>query len=248
MKVLIFLLCQILVAQGRDSSVEFDKVASLIKQIASGDRRAIVSLIDYPMHRPYPIPPIRSKNECLRRFDELFDQTFLAEIASSDLEGEDWQRVGWRGIIFKNGSLWLNDDYQISAINYETRSTKALLKSLISKQKQGLPPSLRNFDEPDLEWKTTKYIVRVDRKKDDYRLVIFEGHSRAKILFELHNGAFKFDGTMGAYFIDWQADGKTHRVYAAGGTGGDDCCYRYDSLIDQSEWPTHPAIEQKRRN
>lgn len=247
MRILALLLCHALFAQGSDDAVDIQRIATLIKHIASNDLNQIVSEIHFPLIRPYPIKPIKSKQECLRRFDEVFDEKLLSEIATSDVKGDDWQRIGWRGIGFKNGSLWLNDDYKISCVNHETKKTMALKKKLIDEEKQLLPIALRDFDEPVFEWKTHRYLIRVDKKQNDYRLVIFKGHTRARVLQELYNGVFRFEGTMGSFLIDWQSNGKTHRVYSSGESDENDCYYRYDSLVDQADWPDHPEIEQKRR-
>jgi hypothetical protein len=239
-------MCQIIFAQSPGDSVQFDKIASLKKIMSSGNRHQIVELIQYPLRRPYPLKSINSPQECLLRFDEVFDEAILAEIEKSNLN-EDWDRVGWRGTIFKSGSLWLNDEYQIQSINHETKKSKALRALAIAKQKEKLPPSLRDFDQPELEWKTSKYVIRVDRKGDDYRLVVFDRKFRNKILRVLQNGAHQVEGQLGAFLIDWQSQGKTFRVYS-GAAVDEDCYYKYDSLVGQDDWPDHPIEEQKRQN
>ena len=245
MRLLAFTMCQILVAQSKGDSIQFDKIASLIKRVGSGDRRQIVVLIDYPLARPYPLKSISTPQECMQRFDEVFDETILSEITKCNLH-EDWEQVGWRGIIFKTGSLWLNEDYKIRAVNYETRKTKELKAAAIDKQKQKLPASLRDFDKPELEWKTSKYVIRVDRKGEDYRLVVFDRKKQSKILHVFHKGVFKFDGNMGAFQIDWKVAGKTYRV-VSGNTESEDCYYVYDSPIVQTDLPDHPIEEQCRQ-
>ncbi len=103
--------CSALLANGAGDGVDGNKLADFIQRVASRDRRQIVTVIHYPLYRPYPIKAIRSRRECLRRFEEVFYEKLLSEIAHSAIEGEDWQRVGWRGIIFRDGDIWLNDDY-----------------------------------------------------------------------------------------------------------------------------------------
>lgn len=244
MRILAFTLCQVIAAQSQDDSIRFDKITSLVKCVGSGDRRQIVRLIKYPLGRPYPLKPIRSPQECLLRFDEVFDETLITDMKNSDLQ-EDWGRVGWRGIIFKSGSLWLDDDYRIKTINHETGKTKALRAAAIQKQKLRLPLALRDFDEPELEWKTSKYVIRVDRKGTKYRLVVFDNRSPAKVLHVFQNGVFQFNGNMGAFNIDWQSGGKTYRVSSENPDSGDGF-FIYDSLVEPTEWPEHPNLEQKR--
>lgn len=232
--------------QSPDDSVDRDRITAVVKIIASRDRKRIVQLVRYPLGRGYPVKPIRSAQECLKRFDEVFDEALLSEIAQSSL-ADDWGRVGWRGIIFKSGALWLNDDYKISAINHETKKAIAVRAKLIAEDKKRLPLALRDFDEPELEWVTSRHLVRVDQKGDDYRLTVFQGSSPKKLLFMLHNGTFRLDGQLGACFFDWHASGRTYRVYSSGGELSEDRYYIYDQHIDESDWPDHAAIEEHRR-
>lgn len=246
MRLLAFALCHVLFAQNVIASIQTDKIASLIRVIRTGNRRQIVGLIQYPLQREYPLKSISSQQECLERFDEVFDKPFLEEVASCNLH-DDWREMGWRGIMFQDGSLWLDSDYKILSVNHETKDTKRLKAAAIAQQKLRLPNSLRDFDQPELEWTTPLYIVRVDRKGEDHRLAVLDVKSPTKILRVLHHGEFHFNGTMGAYFIDWQSEGRTYRIYS-GIANEEDCYLIYDSLVDPSDWPDHPAEEQKRCN
>ena len=244
MRFLAFALCHVLFAQEANTSIQTDKIASLIQVIKTGNRRKIVGLIKYPLRRDYPLNSVPNYQACLKRFDEVFDKVFLEELTNCNLQ-EDWREMGWRGIMFKNGSLWLDFDYKIIAVNHETSVSQRLRAKAIAQQKMRLPESLRDFDRPELEWKTSLYLVRVDRKGEDYRLAIRDAKSPSKILRTLHNGVLHFDGNMGSYFIDWQSEGRTHRVFSDI-SNEDDRYLVYDSLVDQSDWPDHAAEEHKR--
>ncbi len=205
MRILALALCHVLFVQNAIASIQTDKIASLIQVIKTGNRRQIVGLIKYPLRRDYPLNSVPNHLECLKRFDEVFDKVFLKELSNCNLK-DDWQEMGWRGIMFKNGSLWLDFDYKIIAVNHETTASQGLKAKTIAQQKMRLPELLRDFDQPQLEWKTQLYLVRVDRKGEDYRLAIIDVKAPTKILRTLHNGVFHFDGNMGAYFIDWQSE------------------------------------------
>lgn len=230
--------------QPETNTIQADRIAALLKVISSRDRSLIANEISYPLGRDYPLQPIQSKADFLKRFDEVFDASFFRELAGSNPK-QDWEEMGWRGIMFKNGSLWLDFDYKIIAVNHETLLTKRLLASAIQKQKDHLPALLRDFDQPILEWRTPKYLIRVDLKGDDYRLALLDGKSPTRILCVLHHGDFHFEGTMGSFLIDWQSEGKTHRIYSdASGEEGDGY-YLYDSLISRDDWPDTPLETQE---
>jgi len=234
---------QALMGQSATSGIQADRITSLLKVIASGNRTLIAKEIRYPLGRDYPLQPIQTKDELLTRFDEVFDEPFLRELAGSSPK-QDWEEMGWQGIMFKNGALWLDFDYKIIAVNHETLLTKRRLALAIQKQKDNLPPSLRDFDQPVLEWRTPKYLIRVDLKGDDYRLVLLDENSPTRILHVLHHGDFHFEGTMGSFLIDWQSEGKTHRIYSDA-SGEDDGYYLYDSLVSREDWP-ETALETQR--
>ena len=224
---------QALMGQSATSGIQTHRISSLLKVVASKDRALIANEISYPLGRDYPLQPIQSKAELLKRFDEVFDASFLRELAGSDPK-QDWKEMGWQGIMFKNGSLWLDFDYKILAVNHETLLTKRLLAEAIQKQKDRLPASLRDFDQPILEWRTPKYLIRVDLKGEDYRLALLDGKSPTRILCVLHHRDFHFEGTMGSFLIDWQSEGKTYRIYSDA-SDEDSGYYLYDSLVSREE-------------
>ncbi|HZU52371.1 MAG TPA: hypothetical protein VFF77_00625 [Holophagaceae bacterium] len=232
LRALVFLAPAVLMAQGADDSVDAVKISALIQVIASKDHSQIARLIHYPLGRAYPVPPIKSESECLKRFDEVFDEALLADISRSDPKN-DWERVGWRGIMLGNGEVWLDDDSKIIAINHETEKAKAVRAHLIDRQKQRLPAALRDFDEPVMEWSTKHFLIRVDLKGDDYRLLVFKGHSYAMPVHILSHGNHEFEGSGGNYHIDWESEGRTYRIYA------DDMSHE-DSSYEEYDGPAGP--------
>ena len=209
---LVFLAPEILLGLGADAPVDTARISTIIQAASSKDHQRIADLISYPMGRWYPVPSIRSSAECMKRFGEAFDDELLSDIAHSDPK-RDWERVGSRGIMLGNGEVWLDEDYKIIAINHETDAGKALRARLIAEQKRRLPAGLRDFDDPVLEWITPHFLIRVDKKAGDFRLIVFSGHSYAKAIHVLSHGDQQFDGSGGAYNLEWQTDGRTYRVY-----------------------------------
>jgi hypothetical protein len=74
---------------------------------------------------------------------------------------------------------------------------------------------------------------------------MFDRWSPSKVFHVFQKGAFQFNGNMGAFNIDWQSDGKTYRVSSESPDSGDGF-FIYDSLVEPTEWPEHPSLEQKR--
>lgn len=202
----------LLCAQADPEALDAARIQKIIHAAASGDRQQLVRLIHYPLGRPYPIPSIKSPKECLERFDEVFDGPTLSKIASSHPK-HDWDRMGWRGIMLGDGDVWLDEDYKIIAINHETEAGKALLARLITKDKERLPAALRDFDAPRLEFTTQHFLIRVDLKGDDYRLLVFKGHSYKRLLYMRLHGDFEFDGSGGNSYIDWISKDLSFRLY-----------------------------------
>jgi hypothetical protein len=201
----------LLFAQANQDSLDAARVEKIIHAAAAGNRQQIVQLIHYPLGRTYPVPSIQNPKECLQRFDEIFDGPFLSKIASSDSK-HDWGRAGWRGIAFGLGEMWLDEDYKIIAINHDTEAGKAVRARLIAQQKQRLPLALRDFDEPMLEFKTKHFLIRVDLKGDDHRLLVFKGHSYKHLLYMKSHGDFEFDGSGGNSHIDWVSKDLSFRL------------------------------------
>lgn len=184
-------------AQDGTAGLDPKPIRALVQAFTTADRQKIAASLAYPLRRPYPLPPIRSKAECLRRFDELFDEGLISEIRASSVEGGDWTRMGTKGILFKTGALWLDEGYRILAVNHETAASRARMQALIDAQKAGLPARLRDFERPELEFRTAGGLIRVDRKGEDYRLLVFRGPGRTRVRLELHGGNLRWDGTQG---------------------------------------------------
>ncbi|MCV5779128.1 hypothetical protein OFN45_32995, partial [Escherichia coli] len=73
------------------------------------DHQALANQMKYPFKQEYPIPAIKNASEMLTRFDEVFDDAILKSIATSRV-GQDWQAMGWRGIMLGSGEVWMDFD------------------------------------------------------------------------------------------------------------------------------------------
>lgn len=122
--------------------------------------KELSKLVNYPFSREYPIPAVTSAEDFVRRYNQIFDQELIDEISQSTID-KDWAPVGWRGIVFKNGLFWLNYDGTLRG-TYTTEYEKNLRKKLIEELRTRLHPSLQKFHEPEPEYKTEKFLIRID--------------------------------------------------------------------------------------
>jgi hypothetical protein len=104
------------------------------------------------------------EKDFVQRFDGFFDDTLMNNLVSSDPK-TDWCRVGWRGVMFDNGALWLDDDGKVVAINHETAAQKAIRAKRLADHKAILHPRLVGFQQPVHLFETKTHVVRIDRLK-----------------------------------------------------------------------------------
>jgi hypothetical protein len=181
-------------------------VMPFVEAVVNNDREKIADLIFYyPFSRQYPLPPINNKMEMIEKYDQIFDETLINIIKNSSIE-TDWQAIGWRGIIFKDGLVLIDYDGSILRINYQSLQVKELRKNIIREIKNNLHESLREFIEPELLCETDSYIIRVDLMDERnyiYRLALWaKGKNQNEIPdMVLTNGKITFNGSGGNHFF-----------------------------------------------
>ncbi|MEV3806383.1 hypothetical protein ACK31Z_09375 [Aeromonas dhakensis] len=174
-------------------------VQKVIDAAKARDQQALARQIKYPFKREYPIPVINNSSEMLARFDEVFDDAILNSIASSRA-GQDWQAMGWRGIMLGSGEVWLDFDGKVIGINHQTAQAAKRKAELVAKQKSDLYPGLREYKRPELMWQTEKFTIRIDELGDGrYR---YASWAKGKALSDkpdlvLKNGTVRVEGTGG---------------------------------------------------
>jgi len=176
-----------------------ESVLPVITAFKTQDKTAIAALIRYPLKRLYPIPDIKNKAEFINRFDEVFDDELVAVIASSNIN-TDWDSVGWRGIMLNNGVMWVDIDGKVIAVNTQNSTEQAHAEKLIAQNKQSLHSSIKTFQKPILDWKTSKYRVRVDDLGDGnfrYASWSIDKSPSDKPDIVLINGDITFEGSGG---------------------------------------------------
>jgi len=192
-----------------------DDIKSVIALFETGDPGKIADKINFPLTREYPIPAIKDKEEFKQRFHEVFDQVLIDKIANSKME--QWSEVGWRGIMFENGILWMaNSDGVITSVNYQSDFEKKLRQDLITKDKQNLHASLKTFESPVYKIKTKNYLIRVDQLTDStYRYASWKitDKESSKPDIILDNGESEADGNGGNHVITFSKDNYTYKIY-----------------------------------
>ena len=174
-------------------------IAAIIAAFKADDKAAVASLVSYPLARAYPVPAINNEAELIERFEQVFDQQLIAQIAGSDID-TDWDKVGWRGIMLNSGVVWVDTDGKIIGLNYQTAKEQLLAKRLIAADKKGLHPSINSFVEPILDWQTAKYRIRVDDLGDsNYRYASWSIDKKLsdKPDIILEHGDIEFEGSGG---------------------------------------------------
>ncbi|WP_425891989.1 hypothetical protein [Aeromonas veronii] len=174
-------------------------VQQLVDAAEARDHQALANQMKYPFKQEYPIPAIKNASDMLTRFGEVFDDAILKSIATSRV-GQDWQTMGWRGIMLGSGEVWMDFDGKVIGINHQTAQAAKLKAELIARQKSGLHPSVREYKSPALMWQTEKFTIRIDELDDGhYR---YASWAKGKTLADkpdlvLKNGTVRVEGTGG---------------------------------------------------
>ncbi len=167
-----------------------EAISEFIECIKTDDITKLKTLIRYPLKRNHPLPDIKNREDFVERYDEIFDDSLKHRIINSDIN-EDWSLVGWRGIMFANGLLWLDDSGLVKAVNYESLAEEVQREYLIKTDM---------FKEPVLIMETNKFRVRIDELDNgNYRYASWSINSSMseKPDLILKNGEYIREGTGG---------------------------------------------------
>ncbi|MCT7549152.1 hypothetical protein [Aliarcobacter butzleri] len=191
-----------------------ENIQKIIKAFQENDIEYISNnVIKYPLKRQYPIPSIKNQEELKKRFSEVFDDKLIEEIKNSKIE--DWSEMGWRGIMLNQGTLWLNFDEIIIAINYQSDFEKRLREDLIREEKEQLDSSIKEFIEPTYKIKTKNFLIRIDKIDDSkYRYSSWKiGKSESsKPDLVLLNGEIEYSGTIGYQYFTFKNRNYTYEI------------------------------------
>ena len=174
-----------------------------------------IFIVDFPLHREYPIPNIVNEKKFRQRFREVFDKTLIDKIINSEIN--QWSEVDWKGIMLKDGIVWINcDEGKIIAVNYQSEFEKKLRKDLIVKEKENVHMSLKDFESPAYKIKTKSYLIRVDKLSNGkYRYASWKIDERESLKpgIILNNGDLEFDGSVGNHIITFINGNYTYKIW-----------------------------------
>lgn len=194
--------------QDRLTKAHQETIAEFIGFFKTNDREKIADNVSYPLKREYPLPEIKNKAEFLKRFEEVFDARFVDMITKSDpLKEDDWIAMGYRGIMMGTGSIWLDYDGTLLAVNYQSGYETKKMADLIVLEKKTLHPSISKFFKPVVILKTAKYRIRIDDMgQGQYRYASWKVNSamNEKPDLVIENGEFFPDGSGGNHHFTFK--------------------------------------------
>lgn len=198
--ILVILLTSFKQYYGQELKKEYQiLVSNFIDCIKADNKEKVADLATFPFKREYPIPSIKNKQEFIRRYNEIFDDS-LKQIIIKSNPARNWADMGWRGIMLNQGDVWLDFDGSLSWINYQSKFEKTLLNELIAKDKNSIYPSLSKFYLPICILETSKFRIRIDDLGNDrirYTSWPIKKPMSSKPDLVLDNGQYIPDGTGG---------------------------------------------------
>lgn len=145
------------------------KLGWVTRLIACGNAKALVSMMDFPIRRKYPLHDIKDAGEFKQRFDEIFDKGFRERVARK--ESAKWYNHGYRGYCYgKSGDLWVYE--KLYLIDYYSPQEQSRYLQLVKEEMGSLHESLGGKEwRPYCCFKVDNGgIVRVDyAQRKEYR-------------------------------------------------------------------------------
>lgn len=168
-KFLVILLgCAVAFSAVAEENTETQKnivVAKFIEAVKSGVPSKIAKFVEYPLERPHHIPDIQNEADFIKRFEMVFDKDMLEGIAKT--KPENWEHVGWRGIMLPPGYFWLDDSGKLIATNVMTDKEEQYILDWEKTDRENLLANLRQFDKNMYIFEVMKGMGRIDRIPTD---------------------------------------------------------------------------------
>lgn len=187
-------------------------IKKFIDNVKSDNKEAIGDLVSYPLKREYPIADVINKADFVKRYSEIFDTTLKNEITKSNPE-KDWSDMGLRGIMLNHGSIWLDINGSLIAVNYQSKFESDLKNKLIASQKKELDSSIAFFQTPICILETAKFKIRIDNLgNNNYR---YASWSIKKKMTEkpdlvIYRGNLILEGSGGNHQYEFKKDNFTY--------------------------------------
>lgn len=81
-------------------------IEELTQAVRQNNRVAIAKMMEYPLCQQYPLQDITNEREFIKHYNRIFPKSLQQRLDSSTID--DWSQVGWRGIMFCNGHIWID--------------------------------------------------------------------------------------------------------------------------------------------
>ena len=88
-----------------------NNIKHFVKALAERDADALKEHVGFPFKREYPLHPIKTIEEFVAAIPQLFEEEDIKGMQDID----EWESVGWRGYMYKNGLVWLSEDFCLTA-------------------------------------------------------------------------------------------------------------------------------------
>ena len=160
-----------------------NNIKHFVKALAERDADALKEHIVFPFKREYPLPPIETIEEFIAAIPRLFEEEDIKGMQDIDA----WESVGWRGYMYKNGLVWLSEDFCLTGAGgcCGTEKEHELWLKCVKKEIASLHPSLRDgvlrpilsFMTEDGAWRgriDQMEIKESGNDKDVYRLAVYK--------------------------------------------------------------------------
>ena len=158
-----------------------NSIQHFVKALAERDADALKEHVGFPFKREYPLPPIKTIEEFVAAIPQLFEEEDIKGMQDID----EWESVGWRGYMYKNGLVWLSEDFCLTAAGgwRGTEKEHELWLECVKKEIASLHPSLRDgilrpilsFITEDGAWRgRIDQMESKDNDKDVYRLAVYK--------------------------------------------------------------------------
>lgn len=93
-----------------------DSLVEIMQAIRTDNKQLLAKHVAYPFELDYPLPPIMNANEFVYYYDCIITKEIKNSMKHATLH--DWETVGWRGVMFDNGQVWLHDYLHITGVTY----------------------------------------------------------------------------------------------------------------------------------
>lgn len=81
-------------------------IEEFTEKVRKDDRKAVAQMISYPLYQPYPLKHIQNAKELIKHYDRVFPHWHRQALDTSTIS--DWSGMGWRGVMFRNGDIWID--------------------------------------------------------------------------------------------------------------------------------------------